>query len=345
MTRRRRGQSLRSRVHARGQLSWSARALGRWPGWEEVPPTRRTSGPLPSADTPSPRYRHALQRRCIFDSLGKIRLQFRQRSCRMPSGHRLPKAGDVGHWELHHLSMIRNAVGAQYRVGAEWARRTHRRHGISLSRGHGARWYRPRGGGGRTRSHPDSVTRCSSISGGGLPSLPLRFGPLALALHGRLLVVGPPLHFLEHSALQHLPLEGLQRRLDLVIDDLDPQWRTFLPPHGASWPPLTPRPGPRHGQPRRSRHRTRASQFLPWPHAARRGPIVGPDPAPRDARNGGARERDPSRPVPRGPSRFRCTMLTTSPRSLDGSGQDAWRDSRGWSSQQGPLPCMTTVVH
>ena len=46
--------------------------------------------------------------------------------------------------EVHHLSMIRNAVGAQYRVGAEWARWTHRRHGVSLSRGHGARWYRPR---------------------------------------------------------------------------------------------------------------------------------------------------------------------------------------------------------
>jgi hypothetical protein len=247
--------------------------------------------------------------------------------------------------EVHHLSMIRSAVGAQYRVGAEWARGTHRRHGVSLSRGYGARWYRPRGGGG-TRSHADSVIRCSSISGGGLPSLPLGFGPLALALHGRLLVVSPPLHFLEHSALQHLPLEGLQRRLDLIVEDLDPQWRTFLPPHGAWWPPLTLRPGPAMGGPRRSRHpgSSESSPFRVLTSLAV-APIVGPDPVPRDDRNGGTKERDPFRPVTREPSRLRCRVPATSPRSLDGSGQDAWRDSRGWSSQQGPLPCMTTVVH
>jgi hypothetical protein len=235
MTRRRRGQSLRSRVARTRSLTWSARTLGRWPGWEEVPPTRRTSGPLPSADTPSPRARATSG--CLrVTSLPAcpaeaLHLRFAREDPTAVQAEELPDA--LGPpiaqgrrrraLEVHHLSMIRNAVGAQYRVGAEWARRTHRRHGVSLSRGHGARWYRPRGGGGRTRSHPDSVTRCSSISGGGLPSLPLRFGPLALALHGRLLVVGPPLHFLEHSALQHLPLEGLQRRLDLIIEDLDPQ--------------------------------------------------------------------------------------------------------------------------
>jgi hypothetical protein len=235
MTRRRRGQSLRSRVACTRSLTWSARTLGRWPGWEKVPPTRRTSGPLPSADTPSPRAR--VTSGCLrVTSLPAcpaeaLHLRFAREDPTAVQAEELPDA--LGPpiaqgrrrraLEVHHLSMIRNAVGAQYRVGAEWARRTHRRHGVSLSRGHGTRWYRPRGGGGRTRSHPDSVTRCSSISGGGLPSLPLRFGPLALALHGRLLVVGPPLHFLEHSALQHLPLEGLQRRLDLIIEDLDPQ--------------------------------------------------------------------------------------------------------------------------
>jgi hypothetical protein len=229
---------------------------------EEVPPTRRTSGPLPSANTPSPRAR-ATSGHLRVTSLPAcpaeaLHLRFTREDPTAVQAEELP--GALGPpiaqnrrrraLEVHRLSMIRNALGAQYRVGAEWARGTHRRHGVSLSRGHGARWYRPRTDRGRTRSHPDSVTRCSSMSGGGLPSLSLRFGPLALALHGRLLVVGPPLHFLEHSALQHLPLEGLQRRLDLVVDDLDPQWRTFLPPHGASWPPLTPRPGPRHGQPR-----------------------------------------------------------------------------------------------
>jgi hypothetical protein len=261
MTRRRRGQSLRSSVAGARSLSGSARTLGRWPGWGEVPTTRRISGPLPSVDNPSSRAR-ATSGRLRITSLPAcpaeaLHLRFAREDPTAVQAEELPDA--LGPpiaqgrrrraLEVHHLSMIRNAVGAQYRVGAEWARGTHRRHGVSLSRGHGAGWYRSRGG-GRTRSHPDSVTRGSSISGGGLPSLPLRFGPLALALHGRLLVVGPPLHFLEHSALQHLPLEGLQRRLDLVIEDLDPQWRTFLPPHGASWPPRTPRPGPRHGRPK-----------------------------------------------------------------------------------------------
>jgi hypothetical protein len=47
---------------------------------------------------PPPLYRHALQRRCIFDSLGKLRLQFGQKSCRVPSGHRLPEGGEAGHF-------------------------------------------------------------------------------------------------------------------------------------------------------------------------------------------------------------------------------------------------------
>jgi hypothetical protein len=282
---------------------------------EEVPPTRRTSGPLPSADTPSPRAR-ATSGRLRVTSLPAcpaeaLHLRFTREDPTAVQAEELP--GALGPpiaqgrrrraLEVHRLSMIRNALGAQYRVGAEWARGTHRRHGVSLSRGHGARWYRPRTARGRTRSHPDSVTRCSSMSGGGLPSLSLRFGPLALALHGRLLVVGPPLHFLEHSALQHLPLEGLQRRLDLIIENLDPQWRTFLPLHGASWPPRTPRPGPRHGRPK-TLETSGLGRVEPFrgltPLAAVRS--WGRDPAPRDDRNGGAKERNPSRAVTRGPA-------------------------------------------
>ena len=182
------------------------------------------------------------------------------------------------------------------------------------------------------------------MSGGGLPSLPLRFGPLALALHGRLLVVGPPLHFLEHSALQHLPLEGLQRRLDLVIDDLDPQWRQ-LPPSArrlVATANTSPRSPPWAAQDARGL-RTRASQALPgltpfavtpaWGRILRRATI--------------RRRRQGARPSPRppGPGQLRCRVPATSPRDLDGSGQDTWRDSRGWSSQQGSLPCITTVVH
>ena len=80
------------------------------------------------------------------------------------------------------------------------------------------------------------VNRRPRTPGGGLPSLPSGLGLLALALHGRLFVVGPPLHFLERSVLQHLPLEGLQRGLDLIVEDLDPQRHIVRRGPGRSWP-------------------------------------------------------------------------------------------------------------
>ena len=88
----------------------------------------------------------------------------------------------------------------------------------------------------------------------GLPSLLSGFGLLALALHGRLLVVRPPLHFLEHTALQHLPLEGLQGGLDLIVEDLDPQRLTFPTSRGPPWSRVHPSSGtkrrvPRHRKP------------------------------------------------------------------------------------------------
>src|SRR5262245_22457142 len=55
----------------------------------------------------------------------------------------------------------------------------------------------------------------------GLAALLARERLLALALHRGLLVEGAALHFLEGAVLQHLLLECLQRRLDLVADDVD----------------------------------------------------------------------------------------------------------------------------
>jgi hypothetical protein len=287
-------------------LNSSARTLGRWPDWRaslaEAPTTRR-SGPRQTWTQHHPRScresstpRHSLPA-CPAEALhlrfageGPTAVQAEK----VPSALGPPIARD---WkrralEVRYLSVIRDAVGAhQYRVGAEGTRGTQRRHGVSLSRGHGDRRYRPRGGVGRTRLHPGSVNTCPSMPGGGLPSLPSGFGLLALALHGRLFVVGPPLHFLEHSALQHLPLEGFQRRLDLVIEDLDPQWRTFLPQRSSSLPPLCLRPG--HGRPEGTRGiRTRAGQASaePLPRSPRAD--RGPHPALRDDENDGPKERD-----------------------------------------------------
>src|SRR5438132_9904196 len=45
---------------------------------------------------------------------------------------------------------------------------------------------------------------------------------LALALDRRLLVEGPSLHFLEDAFLEHVLLERLERRLDLVRGHVDP---------------------------------------------------------------------------------------------------------------------------
>src|SRR3989441_7038028 len=53
------------------------------------------------------------------------------------------------------------------------------------------------------------------------PLLP-RLRLLSLPLDRRLLVVGAPFHLLKEAVLLHLLLERLQRRLDLVVDDLDP---------------------------------------------------------------------------------------------------------------------------
>ena len=48
-------------------------------------------------------------------------------------------------------------------------------------------------------------------------------GLFALALYGRLFIRGPALHLLKHSVLEHLLLQGLERGLDLIVEDLDLQ--------------------------------------------------------------------------------------------------------------------------
>src|SRR5262245_36211124 len=176
MTRRRRGQSLRegspahrsyvddgpeglrqratSSVAGMRAPSWSAWTLGRWPGWggsAAEAPTRQTS-PVSSTDATLPSARAT--RRCLrvtslpACSAEALHLGFAREDPAAVQAEELP--GALGPpiargrrrraLEVHHLSMIRNAVGAHpYRVGAKGACGTHRRHGVSLSRGHGAR--------------------------------------------------------------------------------------------------------------------------------------------------------------------------------------------------------------
>src|SRR2546428_8410406 len=60
---------------------------------------------------------------------------------------------------------------------------------------------------------PAALERSSPL----LPGLRL----LPLSLHRGLLVVGPALHLLEGTLLEHLLLERLEGRLDLVVEDLN----------------------------------------------------------------------------------------------------------------------------
>ena len=78
-------------------MKWRVRATYPGPCHEHILEIAQALGRRVVASASS-LLRHALQRRCIFDSLGKIRLQFRQRSGSVPSGHRLPEGGEAGHF-------------------------------------------------------------------------------------------------------------------------------------------------------------------------------------------------------------------------------------------------------
>src|SRR5690242_2256047 len=90
-------------------------------------------------------------------------------------------------------------------------------------------------------SHRDSVTLAVASSRSPVPrvsssiavagafgalhglALPLaRLRLLTLPFYGGLLVEGPPLHLLEDAFLQHVFLQGLEGRLDLIRVDIDP---------------------------------------------------------------------------------------------------------------------------
>src|SRR5262245_30363185 len=76
----------------------------------------------------------------------------------------------------------------------------------------------PRGGGGGG----GSVVAVAGLGPGGRLAPPLAgHGFLALALDRGLLIEGAPLHLLEDAVLEQHLLEALERRLDLVVEDLD----------------------------------------------------------------------------------------------------------------------------